>query len=165
MEKATFAAGCFWGVEAAFRQVPGVTATRVGYTGGTVANPSYELVCTDTTGHAEAVEVTYDPARVSYDDLLEVFWSNHNPTTRNRQGFDIGSQYRSAVFFHTPEQEAAARASRDRLEAEGRFQNPIVTEVEPASEFYEAEDYHQRYLEKRGRATCTVELAGASAPS
>jgi peptide-methionine (S)-S-oxide reductase len=162
MEKATFAAGCFWGVEAAFRQRPGVTATRVGYTGGTVANPSYELVCTDTTGHAEAVEVTYDPARVSYDDLLDVFWSSHNPTTRNRQGFDVGSQYRSAIFLHSPEQEAAARASRDRLEAERRFPNPIVTDIEPAAEFYEAEDYHQRYLEKRGRASCTVELAGVS---
>ena len=159
MEKATFAAGCFWGVEAAFRRVPGVTATRVGYTGGTVPNPSYELVCSDTTGHAEAVEVTYDRERVSYDELLDVFWSSHNPTTRNRQGFDVGSQYRSAIFFHTREQEAAARASRDRLEAEGRFGRPIVTEIEPASAFYEAEDYHQRYLEKRGRATCTVELA------
>ena len=164
-EKATFAVGCFWGVEAAFRQVPGVTATRVGYSGGTVANPSYELVCTDTTGHAEAVEVTYDPARVSYDDLLDVFWSSHNPTTRNRQGFDIGSQYRSAIFVHSPEQEAAARASRDRLGAQGRFRSPIVTEIEPAREFYEAEDYHQRYLEKRGRAACTVELAGAPARS
>ncbi len=160
MEKATFAAGCFWGVEAAFRRAPGVTATRVGYTGGTVPTPSYELVCSDATGHAEAVEVTYDPERVSYDHLLDVFWSSHNPTTRNRQGFDVGSQYRSAIFFHTREQEAAARASRDRLEAEGRFRRPIVTEIEPASEFYEAEDYHQRYLEKRGRATCTVELAG-----
>ncbi len=161
MEKATFAAGCFWGVEAAFRQLPGVTATRVGYTGGTVPNPSYELVCTDTTGHAEAVEVAYDPERVSYEELLDVFWSNHNPTTRNRQGFDIGSQYRSAIFFHTPEQAAAARASKERLEADGRFRSPIVTEIEPAGAFYEAEDYHQQYLEKRGRATCTVELAGA----
>jgi peptide-methionine (S)-S-oxide reductase len=160
MEKATFAAGCFWGVEAAFRQIPGVTATRVGYTGGRVENPSYELVCTDRTGHAEAVEVTYDPKRVSYDDLLEVFWSIHNPTTRNRQGFDIGSQYRSAIFFHSPEQEAAARASKERLDAEGRFRNPIVTEIQPAPEFYEAEDYHQQYLEKRGRSSCTVELAG-----
>ncbi len=162
MEKATFAAGCFWGVEAAFRQIPGVTATRVGYTGGRVENPSYELVCTDRTGHAEAVEVTYDPERVSYDDLLEVFWSNHNPTTRNRQGFDIGSQYRSAVFAHSPEQEAAARASIERLEGEGRWRSAIVTEVVPAAEFYEAEDYHQQYLEKRGRSSCTVELAGAA---
>ena len=163
MEKATFAAGCFWGVEAAFRQTPGVTATRVGYTGGTVPNPTYELVCTDRTGHAEAVEVTYDPERVSYDDLLDVFWSNHNPTTRNRQGFDIGSQYRSAIFFHTPEQEQAARASKERLEADGRWARPIVTEIVPAREFYEAEEYHQRYLEKRGRSSCTVELAGTGA--
>ena len=163
MEKATFAAGCFWGVEAAFRQLPGVRATRVGYTGGTVPSPSYELVCTDTTGHAEAVEVTYDPARVSYDEVLDVFWSNHNPTTRNRQGFDIGSQYRSAILFHSPEQEAAARDSKERLEAEGRWRNPIVTEIVPAGPFYEAEDYHQQYLEKRGRASCTVELAGHGA--
>jgi len=161
MEKATFAAGCFWGVEAAFRQVPGVTGTRVGYTGGTVADPTYELVCTGTTGHAEALEVTFDPERVSYDELLDLFWSNHNPTTRNRQGPDVGSQYRSAIFFHSPEQEAAARASRDRLEAEGKFKNPIVTEIVPAAPFYEAEDYHQRYLEKRGRSSCTVELATA----
>jgi peptide-methionine (S)-S-oxide reductase len=163
MEKATFAAGCFWGVEAAFRQVPGVTGTRVGYTGGTVADPTYELVCTGTTGHAEALEVTFDPERVSYDELLDLFWSKHNPTTRNRQGPDVGSQYRSAIFFHSPEQEAAAIASRDRLEAEGQFKNPIVTEIVPASPFYEAEDYHQQYLEKRGRASCTVELASATA--
>ena len=158
-EKAIFAAGCFWGVEAAFRQVPGVTATRVGYTGGTVAHPTYEMVCTDRTGHAEAVEVTYDPERVSYEELLDVFWSSHNPTTRNRQGFDVGSQYRSAIFFRTPEQKGSARASKERLEAQGRWRNPIVTEIVPASEFYEAEDYHQQYLEKRGRASCTVELA------
>ncbi len=163
MEKATFAAGCFWGVEAAFRQIPGVTATRVGYTGGHVADPDYKLVCTDSTGHAEAVEVTYDPERTSYDELLDVFWANHNPTTRNRQGFDVGSQYRSAIFVHSPEQEAAARASKERLEGEGRFRNPIVTEIVPAAEFYEAEDYHQQYLEKRGRASCTVELAGHGA--
>ncbi|MBA2536357.1 MAG: peptide-methionine (S)-S-oxide reductase MsrA [Actinobacteria bacterium] len=163
MEKATFAAGCFWGVEAAFRQLPGVTATRVGYTGGAVENPTYELVCSDGTGHAEAVEVTYDPERVAYDDLLEIFWSNHNPTTRNRQGFDIGSQYRSAIFFHSAEQEAAARASKERLAAEARFRNPIVTEIQPAPEFYEAEDYHQQYLEKRGRSSCTVELADSAA--
>jgi peptide-methionine (S)-S-oxide reductase len=162
-EKATFAAGCFWGVEAAFRQTPGVTATRVGYAGGHVENPDYKLVCSDTTGHAEAVEVTYDPERVSYDDLLEIFWSNHNPTTRNRQGFDIGSQYRSAIFFHSPEQEEAARKSRDRLDSEGRWRNPIVTRIEAAPEFYEAEDYHQQYLEKRGRSSCTVELAGQPA--
>jgi peptide-methionine (S)-S-oxide reductase len=163
MEKATFAAGCFWGVEATFRQTPGVTATRVGYTGGTGANPTYEQVCSDRTGHSEAVEVTYDPERVAYDELLEIFWANHNPTTRNRQGFDVGSQYRSAIFVHSPEQERAARASKERLEAEGRFRNPIVTEIEPAPEFYEAEDYHQQYLEKRGRSSCTVELAESAA--
>ena len=162
MEKATFAAGCFWGVEAAYRQLPGVTGTRVGYTGGSVESPSYQLVCTDTTGHAEAVEVTYDPERVSYDDLLEIFWSNHNPTTRDRQGPDVGSQYRSAIFTHSPEQDERARKSRDRLEAEGRFKNPIVTQIAEAPEFYEAEDYHQQYLEKRGRSSCTVELAGAT---
>ena len=160
-EKATFAAGCFWGVEAAYRQMPGVLGTRVGYIGGHVEDPDYKLVCSDTTGHAEAVEVTYDPERVSYDDLLETFWSNHNPTTRNRQGFDIGSQYRSAIFFHSPEQEEAARKAVSRLDAEGRWRNPIVTQIEPAPEFYEAEDYHQQYLEKRGRSSCTVELAQA----
>ena len=163
MEKATFAAGCFWGVEAAFRQTPGVTGTRVGYTGGNVPNPDYELVCSGSTGHAEAVEVTYDPERVSYDELLDVFWSNHNPTTRNRQGFDVGSQYRSAIFARSPEQAEAALASKERLEAEGRFRRPIVTEIEPASEFHEAEDYHQQYLEKRGRSSCTVELASSGA--
>ena len=159
MEKATFAAGCFWGVEAAFRQLPGVSATRVGYTGGRVADPSYRLVCTDTTGHAEAVEVSYDPDRVSYEDLLEIFWSNHNPTTRNRQRPDVGSQYRSAIFTHSPEQEAEARASL--AEAQHRYSRPIVTELVPAGKFYEAEDYHQQYLEKRGRSSCTVELAPA----
>ena len=159
MEKATFAAGCFWGVEAAFRQVEGVLSTRVGYTGGSVPNPTYEQVCTDRTGHAEAVEVIYDASRVSYDDLLDVFWSNHNPTTKNRQGFDVGTQYRSAIFFHSPEQEQAARASRERVQA--TLDRPIVTEITPASDFYEAEDYHQQYLEKRGRASCTVELQAA----
>ena len=156
MEKATFAAGCFWGVEAAFRRLPGVARTRVGYTGGTVANPDYKLVCSGTTGHAEAVEVTYDPARVSYDDLLEAFWDEHDPTQKNRQGWDVGSQYRSAIFFHSPEQEAAARASLE--ERQRSYERPIVTELVPAPEFYEAEDYHQQYLEKRGQASCTVEL-------
>ena len=156
---ATFGAGCFWGVEAAFRRLPGVGATRVGYTGGSVPNPSYELVCTGTTGHSEAVEVTYDPDRVSYEELLDVFWSKHNPTTRNRRGPDRGSQYRSAVFTHSPEQGAAARASRDRLDRSGRWSNPIVTEIAPAPDFYAAEDRHQQYLEKRGRASCTRELA------
>jgi peptide-methionine (S)-S-oxide reductase len=161
LEKATFGAGCFWGVEAAFRQVPGVVATRAGYTGGHVANPSYELVCSHTTGHAEAVEVTYDPARVSYEDLLDVFWTKHNPTTKNRQGLDIGSQYRSAIFFHSPEQEAAAIRTRDELQEKLHWPKKIVTEIVPAAEFYEAEDYHQQYLEKRGRSSCTAELAGA----
>jgi peptide-methionine (S)-S-oxide reductase len=153
-EKATFAAGCFWGVEVAFRSVEGVLDATVGYTGGTRENPSYEEVCTGRTGHAEAVEVIYDPSRVSYEQLLEVFWSNHDPTTLNRQGPDVGHQYRSAIFFHTPEQEKAALASRERLEKEGRFRKPIVTEIQAASTFHPAEDYHQRYLEKRGLASC-----------
>ena len=162
LKKATFGAGCFWGVEAAFRQLPGVVATRVGYTGGHVENPTYELVCSHTTGHAEAVEVTYDPERVSYDDLLDVFWMKHNPTTKNRQGLDIGSQYRSAIFFHSPEQEAAAIRTRDELQEKLHWPKKIVTEIVPATEFYEAEDYHQQYLEKRGRSTCTAELAEAT---
>ena len=162
LEKATFGAGCFWGVEAAFRQIPGVVDTRVGYTGGNVENPSYELVCSHTTGHAEAVEVTYDPERVSYEDLLDVFWAKHNPTTKNRQGFDLGSQYRSAIFFHSPEQEAAALRTKDERQEKLRWPKRIVTEIVPADEFYEAEDYHQQYLEKRGRASCTAELAAAS---
>jgi peptide-methionine (S)-S-oxide reductase len=154
VSKATFAAGCFWGVEAAFRQVQGVTATSVGYTGGSLERPSYEDVCTGRTGHAEAVEVEFDPARVSYEELLETFWQNHDPTTLNRQGPDVGSQYRSAIFFHGPEQEAAATTSRDRIQA--KSSKPVVTEITPASEFYQAEEYHQRYLEKRGLATCAI---------
>jgi len=155
MQKATFAAGCFWGVEAAFRQVDGVLETCVGYTGGSTAEPSYEDVCTGRTGHAEAVLVTFDPTRVGYAALLDLFWSLHDPTTRNRQGPDIGTQYRSAVFCHGPEQEIATRAAKQRLEAEGRFPRPIVTEIEPAGPFYRAEDYHQQYFEKRGlAATC-----------
>jgi peptide-methionine (S)-S-oxide reductase len=156
MEKATFAAGCFWGVEAAFRQVDGVTSTAVGYTGGTLKNPTYQDVCTDRTGHAEAVEVTYDPSRVSYDQLLKVFWQNHDPTTINRQGPDVGTQYRSAIFFHTPEQETAAKASKEQLEKARVHKRPIITEIAPASEFWRAEDYHQQYLEKRGLAHCTI---------
>ena len=156
MAKATFAAGCFWGVEATFRQIPGVTATRVGYTGGDMKNPTYKDVCTDTTGHAEAVEVDYDPAKVSYDDLLNVFWENHDPTQLNRQGPDWGKQYRSAIFFHSPEQEQAARASKQALEKSGRFHRPIVTQIVPAVTFCEAEDYHQQYLEKRGMASCHI---------
>ncbi|MBA2615258.1 MAG: peptide-methionine (S)-S-oxide reductase MsrA [Actinobacteria bacterium] len=161
MEKATFAAGCFWGVEAAFRQLDGVKGTRVGYIGGQTESPTYKEVCSDRTGHAEAVEIAYDPERVSYDELLEIFWANHNPTTRNRQGFDIGSQYRSAIFTHSPEQAEAARSSIERLGGENRWRNPIVTQVVEAPEFYEAEDYHQQYLEKRGRSSCTVELAAS----
>lgn len=156
MEKATFGAGCFWGVEATFRQTPGVTATRVGYAGGTMPNPTYRDVCTDRTGHAEVVEVTYDPARISYDDLLRVFWEHHDPTQRNRQGADVGTQYRSVIFYHTPEQEAAARASKDELERSRRARRPIVTEIAPAPAFYEAEEYHQQYLEKRGLASCHI---------
>lgn len=156
MEKATFGAGCFWGVEAAFRKVPGVLTTRVGYLGGTLVNPTYQDVCSGNTGHAEVVEVTYDPEQVTYEELLAVFWDHHNPTTLNRQGPDVGTQYRSAIFFRTPEQEAAALASRARLDASGRYKNPVVTEITPATEFYRAEDYHQQYLEKRGRSSCHI---------
>jgi len=156
MAKATFAAGCFWGVEATFRQLPGVTSTRVGYTGGNHPNPNYQDVCTDRTGHAEAVEVDYDPAKISYDELLNVFWENHDPTQLNRQGPDWGKQYRSAIFFHSPEQETSAKASKDALARSGRFSKPIVTQIVPAVTFYEAEDYHQQYLEKRGMASCHI---------
>lgn len=156
MAIATFGAGCFWGVEAAFRQIKGVTGTAVGYLGGTLENPTYKDVCTGTTGHAEVVQVEYDPAAVSYDDLLNVFWTNHDPTTLNRQGPDVGAQYRSAIFFHTPEQEAAAKASKEALDRAGRFRRPIVTEITPASEFYRAEEYHQQYLEKRGLSHCHI---------
>jgi len=153
---ATFGAGCFWGVEAAFRQLPGVTATAVGYAGGKLENPTYPDVCTDRTGHAEVVQVTYDPARVAYDDLLKVFWAEHDPTTMNRQGPDVGSQYRSVIFFHTPEQEAAARASKENLEKSGKYKKPIVTQILAAPTFYRGEDYHQQYLEKRGLAHCSI---------
>src|SRR5690348_11436669 len=156
LEKATFGAGCFWGVEAAFRQIKGVVSTAVGFSGGTYENPSYHDVCTGRTGHAEVVEVTYDPARVSYEDLLKVFWENHNPTTLNRQGWDVGTQYRSAIYFHDAKQEAAARASKEQLEKSGKYRKPIVTEVTPASTFYMAEDYHQQYLEKRGLSSCHI---------
>ena len=156
MAKATFAAGCFWGVEATFRQLPGVNSTRAGYTGGKLADPTYEDVCSDSTGHAEAVEVDYDPAKLSYDKLLEVFWENHDPTQLNRQGPDWGTQYRSAIFFHDPQQEAAALASKEKLGKSGRYSKPIVTQIVPAVTFYPAEDYHQQYLEKRGLATCHI---------
>ncbi len=150
-DKATFAAGCFWGIEVAYRRLPGVTATRVGYTGGSDPNPSYESVCTGQTGHAEAVEVTFDPARIEYDDLLEVFWTVHDPTQIDRQGYDVGSQYRSAIFTHSPEQAAAARASMARLAATNPSPGEIATEIAPAGLFHMAEDYHQQYMEKRGR--------------
>jgi len=154
--KATFGAGCFWGVEAAFRQVPGVVATQVGYSGGRMADPTYRDVCSHTTGHAEVVEVEYDPTRLAYDDLLAVFWKNHDPTQLNRQGPDIGDQYRSAIFFHSPEQETAACASREAQEQSGRYRRPIVTVIEPAGTFYRAEEYHQQYLEKRGLSSCHI---------
>lgn len=153
-EKATFGAGCFWGVEAAFRQVRGVISTSVGYMGGTLENPTYEDVCTDRTGHAEVVEVLYDPSEVSYEELLEVFWGIHDPTTPNRQGPDRGTQYRSVIFYHTTEQEAAARASKEKLQVSGIFKRPIVTQIEPAKQFYRAEEYHQQYYEKTGRRSC-----------
>ena len=150
--KATFAAGCFWGVEATFRRVEGVVDTAVGYSGGHLENPTYEDVCTGKTGHAEVVQVIYDPKEVSYERLLEVFWGCHDPTTRNRQGPDVGTQYRSAIFYHTPEQRATAERSKAAQQRSGRFKRPIVTEITPASTFYRAEEYHQRYLEKRGGA-------------
>jgi len=155
-ERATFAAGCFWGVEAAFRQINGVLQTAVGYTGGHVPDPSYERVCRGRTGHAEAVEVWFDPAQVSYAQLLQTFWRIHNPTTRNRQGFDFGSQYRSAIFCHDAGQREAAIASRDAEQQSVRRQ--IVTQITPASAFYRAEEYHQRYLEKHGRTSRAVTI-------
>jgi peptide-methionine (S)-S-oxide reductase len=153
---ATFAAGCFWGVEASLREIEGVAATRVGYTGGSTVNPTYEQVCSDTTGHAEAVQVWFDPDVVSYGDLVDAFWSLHNPTTPNRQGWDFGKQYRSAVFFHDADQERLAIASRDARQS--ALAKPIVTEIVPASVFYDAEDYHQRYYEKHGGAVCATTL-------
>lgn len=154
MATATFGAGCFWGVEAAFRRLPGVQSTAVGYSGGQVPHPSYEQVCTDTTGHAEVVQVEFDPAQVTYEQLLDVFWNCHNPTQLNRQGPDFGKQYRSAIYFHDDEQQSAAQASRERLAASGRHARPIMTEITPAGPFYRAEEYHQQYLEKRGAASC-----------
>ena len=156
MEKATFGAGCFWGVEETFRNIPGVTGTSVGYMGGNLGNPTYKDVCTDRTGHAEVVQVEYDPAEVSYTDLLKVFWENHDPTTLNRQGPDYGTQYRSVIFFHSPEQETAARKSKAEMDALGHFRRPIVTAIEPAAEYWIAEDYHQQYLAKRGISHCHI---------
>lgn len=155
-EKATFGAGCFWGVEAAFGKVAGVVSTTVGYTGGTTKNPGYEQVCSGTTGHAEAVEVVFDPATVSYGQLLEVFWNTHDPTTPNRQGPDVGTQYRSAIFFHTPEQKAAAESSKQELGRSGRFGAEIATEITSASAFCRAEEYHQQYLAKSGQGSCSI---------
>jgi len=156
MEKATFGAGCFWGVEAAFREVRGVVSTAVGYAGGTHRNPTYQDVCSDETGHAEVVEVEYDPSKVSYEDLLRVFWENHDPTTLNRQGPDVGTQYRSVIFYHSAEQKAAAEASKAALAKSGGYRRPIVTEIVPAPEFWRAEEYHQQYLEKRGQTHCRI---------
>lgn len=153
-EIATFGAGCFWGVEAAFRQVEGVLETAVGYSGGLTENPTYEEVCTDRTGHAEVVQVAFDPSRVSYEQLLEVFWKKHDPTQLNRQGPDVGRQYRSVIFYHSPAQKKAAMESKERLQASGRNNQPVVTEISEAQPFYLAEEYHQQYLEKRGRASC-----------
>lgn len=154
MEKATFAAGCFWGVEAHFQQLPGVLETAVGYEGGTLASPTYQQVCTDRTGHAEAVEIDFDPAKISYQQLLDEFFALHDPTQLNRQGPDWGTQYRSVIFFHSPEQKKAAKETIARLAEEKRFSQPIVTQVVPAESFWRAEDYHQKYLEKRGALSC-----------
>lgn len=153
---AAFAAGCFWGVEETFRQVNGVKSTVVGYTGGTVENPTYEQVCSDRTGHAETLQLEYDPSEVSYEELLDVFWNNHNPTTPNSQGPDFGSQYRSVIFYHSPEQRDLAERSKERLDKSGKYRNPIVTEIVPAPTFYRAEEYHQQYLRKQGRSSCHI---------
>jgi peptide-methionine (S)-S-oxide reductase len=156
MEKATFGAGCFWGVEATFRKIKGVTATAVGFSGGTLDQPTYKDVCTDKTGHAEVVEIEFDPTLVSYEELLDVFWKHHDPTTLNRQGPDVGTQYRSVIFYHSPEQKAAALASKQALETSHQYKKPIVTQILPASPFWRAEEYHQQYLEKRGLSSCTT---------
>ena len=156
LAQASFGAGCFWGVEAAFRALPGVSETAVGYQGGTLKNPSYEDVCSDLTGHAEVVHVEYDPAEISYEKLLDLFWEEHDPTTPNRQGPDVGAQYRSVIFYYTPAQKAAAEASKAKLDASGRFTRPVVTQILPAPEFYRAEEYHQRYFEKRGLRSCAI---------
>lgn len=153
-QKATFAAGCFWGVEEFFRVQDGVISTRVGYTGGHTLNPSYHDVCSDTTGHAEAIEITFDPHKISYATLVELFFKNHNPTTKNRQGPDAGSQYRSTIFYHSPEQQAEVIKIKDTLENAKNYSQPIVTEIIAATEFYPAEDYHQKYLQKRGVKNC-----------
>jgi peptide-methionine (S)-S-oxide reductase len=155
-QKATFGAGCFWGVEENFRQLPGVISTAVGYAGGGKDHPTYEDVCSDETGHAEVVEVEFDPAAIAYEKLLQVFWSNHNPTTLNRQGPDVGTQYRSVIFSHSPEQKAQAEASKAALEKSGKYSKPVVTQIEPAPTFWRAEEYHQKYLQKRGQTHCAI---------
>src|SRR5512136_2358126 len=155
-EKATFGAGCFWHVEEVFRQAPGVVSTQVGYMGGTRENPTYEEVCSHTTGHAEVVEMTFDPARISYDELLRIFWDCHDPTQLNRQGPDVGSNYRSVIFCHSPEQAARARASLEREEKSGSYDRPIVTRIDPAATFWRAEEYHQQYVTKHGEASCSL---------
>ena len=155
-ETATFGAGCFWGVEAAFQGVPGLIETAVGYSGGHMPNPTYKDVCTDETGHAEVVQVSFDPAKVSYEQILNVFWQAHDPTQVNRQGPDFGAQYRSAIFFHSSEQEAIAKKSRAALDASKKLKRPIATEITPAAAFYRAEEYHQKYLQKRGAASCHI---------
>ena len=155
-EKAMFGAGCFWGVEATFRKIDGVTDVAVGYAGGQTENPTYEDVCSDETGHAEVVQVEFDPAKVGYRKLLDVFWTNHDPTTLNRQGPDVGTQYRSVIFCYTPEQRAAAEQSKEQMDTSGRFRRPIVTQIEDAPTFFRGEEYHQRYLEKRGMSHCAV---------
>ena len=155
-EKATFGAGCFWGVEEIFRNLDGVLSTAVGYAGGRKENPTYRDVCTDETGHAEVVEVEFDPSQITYEQLLDVFWSNHNPTTLNRQGPDAGTQYRSVIFYHSPQQQTTAKASKENLEKSGRFNRPVVTQIEPAPTFWRAEEYHQRYLQKRGQSHCVI---------
>lgn len=155
-EKATFGAGCFWGVESTFREVEGVADVAVGYEGGHTTNPSYKDVCTDMTGHAEVIEVDFDPSKVSYEKLLDTFWNSHDPTQVNRQGPDFGTQYRTVIFYHTPEQERAARQSKEALEKSGRFSRPIATQIVPAQTFYRAEDYHQQYLAKRGLRHCHI---------
>ncbi|MBI5189823.1 MAG: peptide-methionine (S)-S-oxide reductase MsrA [Nitrospirae bacterium] len=154
MIKATFGAGCFWHVEEVFRRTPGVASTRVGYMGGKTRNPTYSDVCYKRTGHAEVVEVTYDPSLVTYDTLLEIFWEMHDPTSLNRQGPDIGEQYRSVIFYHNDEQRKKAGEAKARLAAESRYERPVVTAIEPAGEFFMAEEYHQQYLEKRGKSSC-----------
>ncbi len=156
LEKAAFAAGCFWHVEEAFRRVPGVVSTAVGYEGGDMENPTYRDVCTGKTGHAETVEVAYDPSKVSYEKLLDVFWSVHDPTTANRQGPDVGSQYRSVIFYHDRQQEEAARRSKEQLDRSGRLKRPAVTQIVPASKFWKAEEYHQQYMAKNKLESCGI---------